>query len=395
VLESVTHEAADYTQFPTKPGTPERPYYRNAFTCMPSTTLYVPPRRTPRPIMRGPQTAVVTGASGDEILTDQYGRVKVQFPWDRLGTNDDKSSCFIRVAQVLAGRGWGTLFTPRVGMEVVVDFLDGNPDRPLVTGCVYNGQNATPYTLPDNKTQSGFLSRSTTGGDTSTANELRFDDNKGSEMILFHAEKDFTREVENDDVLTVGNNQTITVTQNRSLTVSSGDDAVTISTGDQSTTVTKGNQTIDVGQGDQTTTIDQGNRTTSIKAGTDTLTVKGTLSTTVQSGDLSTTVSTGKHETKVSTGDHTTTVSTGNHTVTVSTGDSSLTTSVGQIKLSGTGGITLTCGSNSVKIDQSGVTINGMSVTIKGSMEVQIQGAMSTLKGDGMVTIKGGMVMIN
>ena len=362
---------------------------------MPSSVLFVPPRLTPRPVMRGPQTAVVTGASGDEICTDQYGRVRVQFHWDRLGQNDDKSSCFIRVAQILAGRGWGTLFTPRVGMEVVVDFLDGNPDRPLVTGCVYNGDNGTPYTLPDNKTQSGFLSRSTTGGDATTANELRFDDNKGNEIILFHAQKDFTREVENDDTLTVSNNRTETITQNRSMTVSNGDDTVTISKGNQSITVSQGNQTIDVAQGDQTTTIDQGNRSVTVSAGTDTLTVKGTLSTTVQQGDLTTTVSTGKHATTVSTGDHTTTVSTGNHTVTVSTGNSSTTASVGSISLSGTQGVTLTCGGNSIKIDQSGVTINGMSITIKGSVEVQIQGAMSTLKGDGMVTIKGGMVMIN
>ncbi len=394
-LVTVAHEAADHTLFPLNPGPVERPYYRNSFTCMPGATLFVPPRVTPRPVMRGPQTAVVTGASGDEICTDSYGRVKVQFPWDRLGTNDDTSSCFIRVAQMLAGSGWGSLFTPRVGMEVVVDFLDGNPDRPLITGCVYNANNAAPYTLPDNKTQSGILTRSTTGGDATTANEIFFDDNKGSELFRLHAEKDFLREVENDDTLTVGNNQTLTVTQNRALTVSNGDDSVTVSAGNQSITVSKGNQTIDVAQGNQSVTVDQGNRTVSIAQGDDTLTVGNKLSTTVKQGDMTTTVSTGNHSLTVSTGNDSTTVSTGNHSVTVSTGNSSTTASVGSISLSGTGGVKLACGSNTIELSQSGVTINGMSITIKGSIEVQIQGAMSTLKGDGTVTIKGGVVMIN
>jgi type VI secretion system secreted protein VgrG len=375
-LVSVEHEAADNTQF-AQQGATERPYYANRFSCIPDSVLFRPQRTTPRPVMRGPQTALVVGPQGDEIHCDTYGRIRVQFPWDRLGQKDDKSSCFVRVAQSLAGRNWGTLFTPRVGMEVVVDFLDGNPDRPLVTGAVYNAENMPPWALPDNKNQSGFLSRSTTQGTSDNANELRFVDTKGSELLLLHAEKDFTREVENDDKLTVGHDQTTTITNNRTLTVSKGDETHTVETGNHTFTVKTGNQTVDVKTGNQTVTVDSGNRTLSVKAGDETITVHGNLATTVE------------------TGNHSTTVSQGNHTVTVSTGDHSTKASTGSINLEATQGIQLKCGENSIKIDQSGITLNGMNVTLKGSVQVQIQGAMATLKGDGTVTIKGGMVMIN
>lgn len=375
-LVSVDHEAADNTHFAQAGGT-DRPYYVNRFTCIPSSVVFRPERLTPWPTMRGPQTAVVVGPQGDEIHCDSYGRIRVQFHWDRLGQKDDKSSCFVRVAQSLAGRNWGTLFTPRVGMEVVVDFLDGNPDRPLVIGAVYNAENMPPWTLPDNKNQSGFLSRSTTSGTAENANELRFVDTKGSELVLFHAEKDFTREVENDDKLSVDHDQTITVKNDRTVKVTEGNEVHTVEKGNQTVTVKTGNQTIDVQSGDQTITVGSGNRTLSVKAGKETVTVHGDLATTVE------------------TGNHATTVSQGNHTVMVSTGNHSTKANTGSIDLEATQGITLKCGENSIKIGPSGVTIEGMNVTVKGSVQVEIQGAMATLKGDGTVTIKGGMVMIN
>jgi len=161
--------------------------------------------------MHGAQTAMVVGKSGDEIYTDEMGRVKVQFHWDRAGKSDEKSSCWVRVAQLWAGPQWGAIHIPRVGQEVLVDFLDGDPDRPIVTGRVYNGDAKPPYALPDNATQSGMKSRSSKEGTADNANEFRFEDKKGSEEILLHAEKILTIEVEKDGTLTVENDQTNTI----------------------------------------------------------------------------------------------------------------------------------------------------------------------------------------
>lgn len=162
---------------------------------------YRPKRKTPRPSIPGPQTAFVSGQSGKEIYTDSYGRIKVQFHWDRYGQADENASCWIRVAQLWAGNGWGSLFIPRVGQEVVVEFLDGDPDRPLITGCVYNAVNTPPYTLPDNATQSGLKTNSSTGGNG--ANELKFDDTAGSENIFLHAQFDMHHRVKNKHFLSV------------------------------------------------------------------------------------------------------------------------------------------------------------------------------------------------
>ncbi|MEO6800583.1 MAG: type VI secretion system tip protein TssI/VgrG [Rhodanobacter sp.] len=177
-------------------GTGGEHLYRNEFTVMPLAMPYRPPRSTRKPRMRGPQTAIVTGPAGEEIYTDKYGRVKVHFFWDHLGTSDDKSSCWVRVSQAWAGRGWGAFFLPRIGMEVIVDFLDGDPDHPLVTGCVYNGDNSTPYALPGEMTKSTIKSWSSKGGDG--FNEVRFEDKKGAEQLFIHAQKDVDLRVKND-----------------------------------------------------------------------------------------------------------------------------------------------------------------------------------------------------
>ena len=147
------------------------------------------------------------GQSGEEIYTDKFGRVKVQFHWDRHGKNDETSSCRVRVAQVWAGQEWGAIHIPRIGQEVIVSFLEGDPDRPIITGRVYNGENKPPYKLPDNATQSGIKSRSSAKGDDKTFNEIRFEDKKGSEELVIHAEKDFKVDVENDATWRVGLNE--------------------------------------------------------------------------------------------------------------------------------------------------------------------------------------------
>ena len=165
-------------------GSTESFEYANNFECSPAALAYRPPRLTPKPRIEGSQTAVVVGQQGDEIFTDAHGRVKVQFYWDRDSGFDPDSSCWVRVGSLWAGKQWGAIHIPRVGQEVIVTFLDGDPDRPIIVGSVYNGENQPPYTLPDNKTQSGLKSRSSLKGTEDNFNELRFEDLKDSEQDL-------------------------------------------------------------------------------------------------------------------------------------------------------------------------------------------------------------------
>jgi type VI secretion system secreted protein VgrG len=171
--------------------------YHNSFTCVPtSVTFRRPPRATPKPFVQGSQTAIVVGPTGQEIFTDKYGRVKVQFFWDRLGQRDAASSCWVRVAQAWAGKQWGAFFWPRIGQEVVVTFLEGDPDQPLIIGSVYNAMQMPPYTLPDKQMVTGVKSNDTLGG--TGFNEWRFDDTKGTEQVFFHAERNMDTRVKND-----------------------------------------------------------------------------------------------------------------------------------------------------------------------------------------------------
>jgi type VI secretion system secreted protein VgrG len=207
--------------------------YSNNFTAIPADTAFRPQRLTPQPLVQGPQTAVVVGPAGSEIYVDNYSRVKVQFFWDRQGKRDDQSSCWIRVSQPWAGKQWGFIAIPRIGQEVIVDFLEGDPDRPIITGRVYNANQMPPYTLPDNETQTGIKTRSSKGGGSMNFNELRFEDKMGSEEFFAHAEKDLTTEVEHDEKRTVGNDRsttiqhddTLTVQNNRTATISGTDKA--------------------------------------------------------------------------------------------------------------------------------------------------------------------------
>jgi type VI secretion system secreted protein VgrG len=184
--------------------------YYNTFSCVRKKIVFRPQLTTPRPTISGPQTAIVVGPPGEEIFTDELGRVKVQFHWDRKGEHNDKSSCWVRVAQSGASGGFGSILIPRVGDEVVVVFLDGNPDRPLIMGSLYNSQNMPPWSLPANKTQSGFLTRSMKG-DGGTANFFRFEDKAGAEQVIMHAERNMDTEIEVDETHSVGSNRTITV----------------------------------------------------------------------------------------------------------------------------------------------------------------------------------------
>lgn len=226
------------------------------FRAIPGSTPFRLDETTPWPLMNGPQTAKVVGASGDEVTTDQYGWIKVKFPWDRSAAQDDTASCWIRVAQIWAGAQWGGMFIPRVGQEVVVDFLNGNPDRPIVVGCVYNATTTVPYALPDNKTRLTVKTNSSTGG--GGFNELRFEDKKGSEEVFFQAQKDYNKVVLNTETVKITQDTTTTVDQgNRSITVSQGNNSVTVSQGNDSLTVSQGNHTITVSAGSSTISAGQ------------------------------------------------------------------------------------------------------------------------------------------
>ena len=334
----------------------EKKEYSNSFQCIPAAVVYRPPRVTPKPHTRGLQTAVVVGGKDDEILADKYGRIKVQFHWDREGKQDDKSSCWIRVAQTWAGNKRGSLFTPRVGDEVIVDFLEGDPDRPLVVGSLYNSKNMPPYP-PDKKDyQSGIKTFSTKDGKAKNFNELLFEDKFGKEQIYFHAERDFVRLVENDDKLKVGfdvaekGDQTIDIKNDRTVTIHEGNDTLNVDKGDHLITIEKGDQKIDINTGNQL------------------VTVKGDQKVTVTSGNHKLHVKAGKSETEAATK------------------------------------IVLKVGGSSIEMTPSGITIKAakidvladMNVMVKGGMAAKVEGGISaSLKGGAMAEIKGGMVNIN
>jgi type VI secretion system secreted protein VgrG len=225
--------------------------YHNAFTCIPDGLPFRPPRTTAKPIVAGTQSAVIVGPEGQEIFTDKYGRVKVQFHWDREGKNDAKSSCWVRVATHWAGKQWGIIHIPRIGQEVVVDFIEGDPDEPIIVGSVYNADMLPPYQLPDNKTQSGVKSRSTPGGLPADFNEIRFEDKKGSEQLYIHAQRNEDIVVESNKTERVGANETITIGKDRTETVGR-DQAITIAQNDTLTVAQ--DQSVAIGK-DQTVTV--------------------------------------------------------------------------------------------------------------------------------------------
>ena len=226
--------------------------YSCSFTCIRKKIPYRPLLTIPRPTIPGPQTAVVVGPTGEEIYTDQLGRVKVQFHWDRLGKKNQSSSCWVRVGQPWAGKGFGMIQIPRIGEEVVVLFLDGNPDRPIIISRVYNAQNMPPWALPASATQSGILTRSSKGATSANANAIRFEDKKGQEEVWLHAEKDQRIEVEHDESHSVGNDrsktighdETVQVVNDRTETVGNNE---TITIGANRTEQVGENETISIG----------------------------------------------------------------------------------------------------------------------------------------------------
>ncbi|PMZ85844.1 MULTISPECIES: type VI secretion system tip protein VgrG [unclassified Pseudomonas] len=356
VVMSVTHEASHEN-------------YRNHFEAIPKATPFRPARTTPKPRMHT-QTALVVGKSGEEIWTDEYGRIKLQFPWDRDGKNDEASSCWVRVVLPWSGKGFGMQFVPRIGQEVIVTFIDGDPDRPLVTGCVYNGDNALPYALPANQTQSGIKTQSSKGG--GGFNELRFEDKKDAEEVFLQAQKDLKINVLNDATATVGHDETLTVQNARTRTVK---------------------------EGDETVTLEKGKRSVTIQTGSDSLDVKD-----------SRTVKVGADQTHSTGGNYNHTV-TGNYNLTV---DGNLTIKVtGTLTLQSGGSFAIKSGADlaaeagtsiSQKAgtslsNQAGTSLeNKAGTTLTNDAGISLMNkaaAEQTVDGGGMLTIKGGLVKVN
>ncbi|MGB5986491.1 MAG: type VI secretion system tip protein TssI/VgrG [Desulfobacterales bacterium] len=249
-----------------------------SFTAIPSSVQFRPTRTTPKPVIQGTQTAVVTGPSGEEIYTDPHGRVKVQFHWDREGGYDENSSCWIRVSQVHAGKGFGGIDIPRIDEEVIVSFMEGDPDRPLITGRVYNAELMPPFGLPGQKVVSGMKSNSTPGG--GGYNEFTLNDTKGTEGIIIHGQHNMDTTVENDESYTIGNNRTTNVGVDDTETIGSNQ---TIKVGGNQTEEIGSNQTLTVGVNQD---ISVGAKQKLAVGGSQTQTIGATRSVKVSASDL-------------------------------------------------------------------------------------------------------------
>lgn len=386
--------------------------YACTFECIPATTPYRAPRLTPRPAIEGLQTAIVVGPAGEEIHCDEFGRVKVKFHWDLTGTRDDKASCWIRVSQHWGGGGWGSMYIPRVGQEVVIQFLEGDPDRPVIMGRIYNGESLPPYELPARKTKSSIQSSTTPGG--ASVNELRMEDSKGNEELFINASKDHNIQVLNNRTDRVEVTERETVGGNRTREVQVDEKAEVIKNrnetvvGDQKLTV-KGDETVQVagsfertigGQrmrlviGDSTVSVDGQNTKT---VGTIAMHLVKGESKREAGGNASTTV--GAAVLEAVKGDHTEEAE-GNWSRTV--GGLIFRKLNGDISQESEGGFSLTCplikvNAEDVEIESDSIIslVAGGSTVVLTSSGVTVESSGITVKASGTLTQKGSMLPWN
>lgn len=403
VVASIQHNARDTSYERDASGS----FYENTFTCIPAKTPFRPARVTPTPIVQGAQTAVIVGKAGEEIYCDEYGRVKVQFFWDRMGKKDENSSCWVRVSQNWAGKNWGAIFTPRIGQEVVVSFLEGDPDRPLITGRVYNAEQAVPYALPANQTISTIKTRSSKEGTPENFNEISFEDKKGSELLTIHAEKDQSIGVEHDEAHWVGHDRTKTIDHDETTHVKH-DRTETVDNNETITIHANRAETVDK---DETITI-HGNRTETVDKD-ENITVSGNRTESV-SKDESITIN-GSRTESVSK-DESITIN-GGRTVSISKDESisingGQTISIGKaLTINAADQITLATGVSSIVLKKDGtISIQGKSISIVGTQSIEsvaqnikstadvgnkIAGTMVNLEANGIATVKGSLVKVN
>lgn len=332
--------------------------YRAEVQVIPKRQPFRPEAITPKPAIPGILLAKVVGPAGEEVHTDKYGRIKIQFPWDRKGKKNETSSCFVRCVMPWVGKNWGFVSIPRIGQEVAIQFEDGNPDRPICTGMLYNADNMPPYDLPGNMTQTGIKTNSSKGG--GGFNELMFEDKKGSELVRMQSEKDFTQIIKNNATVTIGlekkdkGDLTQTIQNNKTEKLLEGDHTFEVAKGQETRKIAR----------DQTETIGK-NRKTEIKAN-DTLEVDGSRDLSIRGSQ--------------------TTAIRGSETVT--TRGSSDWTVTGSITIESKASITLKVGASKIEITPAGITVTGMTVTTDAKMA-------ATHKTSGAMTIQGLTVMIN
>lgn len=358
--------------------------YENTFIAFDSTVTFTPPVITPKPRIHSTQTAKVVGKSGEEITTDEYGRVVVLFHWDRLGPGDETTTCMIRVSQAWAMSQWGFLFTPRIGQEVVVSFVDGDPDRPLITGCVYNCDHLPPY-LPDEPTKSTIKTNTSKGG--GGFNEIRFEDKKDSEQIYVHAQKDMDRVVENA----------------RTLKINKGDDTETIVKGSRLITLEASGDsppthTLTLNKGDDIIHLKQGNLTITLDKGDETRNITGKQSSTVSDAYTIT----AKTITLKCSGDFL--IDAGGK-VTIKSGDAmDIESGAAMTVKSGSSAAISSSTSMDIKSGTAATVTGGTSITVKGSTGATVDGgpnlqltssASATLSGSASLSVKGGTVSIS
>jgi type VI secretion system secreted protein VgrG len=382
---------------------------RTPYECSFQVTDSKLPFRTPvtaeKPLVHGPQTAMVVGKEGEEIWTDEFGRVKVQFHWDRFAKGDETSSCWIRVAQIWAGTGWGGINIPRLGQEVIVEFLEGDPDRPIITGSVYNNDTAVPYTLPANQTQSGIKSRSTKGGSAANFNEIRFEDKKGAEEFHIQAERDKTELVKRNHSISVGASRSVSVGGAESYSVT-GARTTTITGADKQTFLNTRNMTViktdDVEVTGQHTGKYHGGRENTVEK-LDKLTVDGANKEVTVHGEYNVTADThfkliqgsdqllmenkfnltSAGEIWLDNGDCRVELKSGKIAVTAATeislscGGASITLKKdGTIEIAGSQKISLTGGQGSIELAAAGATMSGPKATVSGAGSTEITGAV-------------------
>lgn len=323
------------------------PTYGNRFDCIPAGSVFRPARRA-RQLRQVMETAVVTGPAGQEIHTDAHGRVKVQFHWDRKGKRDERSSCWLRVAQGWSGTGWGFQFIPRIGMEVLVSFLGGDPDRPMVVGCVPNATHPVPYPLPENQTKSGIKTESTPGG--GGYNEILFEDAKGSELVAIRAERNLSEVALNDHLQSIGRDQTVSIAGARKAEIK-GDDTLRVE-GGQICTVS-GPSTVSVGGRGQASYA--GDRAASI-AGDDTLRVGGGQR--VIAAYQQVLLGQGMPE---------------GHGAVFVNGEYRI-AAAGSVKIGGEAGLTLSCGDSSIELLPGEIKIKALKVTVTAADELLVKG---------------------
>jgi type VI secretion system secreted protein VgrG len=354
-------------------GKSEGEFFSCSFTAINKTQQFRPSRLTPKPMVQGPQTAIVVGPTGEEIYTDQYGRVKLQFHWDRYGKADENSSYWVRVSQEWAGKTWGAMHIPRVGQEVIVEFLEGDPDRPIITGRVYNADAMPPYGLPAEKTKSTLKSNSSKGGQG--FNEIRFEDKKGSEQVFIHGEKNLDIRIKNDAFENIGNNRHLVVAKDRFEHVKNNR-----------------HETVD---NDHKEAI--GNDRNLNVVGKEAKAVGGSLSLTV-AGDVIE-VFKGNHSEQV-TSDYylkaDNIVIEGMTNVTIKVGQSFIAIEAGGISIGTSGTIDLKdSGGLTVQSDATATIKSSGAMSVQSQAQAEFKSPQTTVSGDAMTTIKGGLVKIN